>query len=97
MAATAAKLVARAARPLVGRWRAWWDVDHRAANFYTPQEYDEVAERQQEQWDEAVKAKAIGHMKAHVLPRVSIDLSRGAEAFKLKPREEPLEGDLYEK
>lgn len=35
----AAQLIGRALRPAVQRWRAFWNVDHRAANFMTDDEY----------------------------------------------------------
>ena len=95
--ASAARVVARVIRPIRARWLKYWNVDHRAVNFYNEDEFEEARERYKERYDQAMKGMAVSHMKNQFIPRVSIDMSQGINAVKVAPRAEPLQGDLYGK
>jgi hypothetical protein len=100
MAATraAARAVAAALRPLRTRWRAYWDVDHRAPNFAsTDAEFEAEVAADTERWNEAVRGVAMRHMRTEVLPRMRVDLSKGLGGVSLSPRLEPGRHNLYEK
>jgi hypothetical protein len=76
-----AKGVAAAVRPAVSimqplrnRWTKYWDVDHRAVNFVSEEEAEAVRERQREEWNAATKQQVMSYSKAHLLPRIRIDI-----------------------
>lgn len=91
----AVKTVAAALRPAVTRWRAFWDVDHRAANFYSEEEWLARKEQREEIRKAAQKAEAMGHFKEEVLPRMSLDVSKGFGGLKLQQRKDAIEGDIW--
>jgi hypothetical protein len=73
----ASRAVARLLRPGVQRWRAYWDVDHRAGNFYSPEEYLQLVEQKEQARNAAMATMLREHMKASVLPRW-LDVQPGA-------------------
>jgi hypothetical protein len=66
----AARAVARVVRPAVHRWRAYWDVDHVAARFHTPQQYVQAAEAVQARRAQAMRKLLRQHVEADMLPRM---------------------------
>ena len=94
----AAKLVAavlKGLRPLRARFDKFWDVDHRASNFYTDEEWAVVQEKQKAAWNAREKENFWTHVRTEVAPRVKVDLL-GDEIIKVaEPRRTP--GDLLNK
>jgi len=93
-AARVARAVARGLAPAVRRWRAYWDVDHRAANFVPREELEAKLDAEREEYDAYAKEMAQAHARRDVLPRVHVDWSKGLGGITLQPRREPQEGDL---
>ena len=94
LTARAARAVARALAPPLRAWRAYWDVDHRAVNFMSDEEFERMCEREREARQEGRKAEAMGHLTADMLPRVRVDIARGLDAVQLAPRQQALSGSL---
>lgn len=100
LVARSARAVAAVLRPAMTRWRAFWDVDHRAPNFHSDEEWAAVQEKLSEDRKAALKAEAVGHFKQEVLPRMALDISRGVGGLQLNRPAAEYEGDiwhLYEK
>ena len=93
-----ARLVAAAIRPGVLRWRKYWDVDHRAVNFYPNDEaFAEALEQQKEAFDRNAREQAHGYARKNVLPRIRFDISKGLNGFSLEAPPGVLRGDLLSK
>lgn len=89
-----ARAVARVLRGPLVKWRAYWDVDHRATNFVPRAEMEAHVEREKLLYDAAVQRLAHGHASSDVLPRVRLDWSKGLRSIQLQPRDAALRGDL---
>ncbi len=84
--AAIARGVGRALRPVVARWRRYWDVDHVARDFRSPDEHAEWLEAARESNRRIRAATMRAYAREHILPRVVL-----AEDSVL-PRIQPVRG-----
>ena len=77
--------VAGALRPVVARFHKFWDVDDRAINFYTTEEWDAICEKRAADWELRQKENFLGYVQRNVAPRVKVDLLADEPIKVLKP------------
>lgn len=68
LAAAVIRPINYALRPIRARWDKYWDVDHRAVNFYTDEEWEVVREQRRQAWEEYHKQKCAA---AAVAPKTN--------------------------
>ena len=66
----AGRIIGRLLRPAVFRWRAFWDVDHRASNFMTAEEYDSFTSSMAARHADAEKEAAFSVARRTLLQRL---------------------------